>query len=160
MKYQGFYEITEYLISKLKDAGVLEVSIGSKSQYTDGKLNVTPSAHIAPIGATMASNNNTGSATTSLQVEVFIFEQVTGHKQLRSELGMYGVKNEVDALDSSMYILDKFIKSISRSFRTESGGYIRSANSNTFSAVLDQGADEVTGMLGTLSVTYTPGSVC
>lgn len=159
MRYQGFYEITEILIEKLKEAGCKEVTIGSTDGYSRKKLNVTPQAHIAPVSVQISNNRNSGSKTVSLSCEVFIFEQITATK-LPESGAKYGHRNEIDALDTTLYICDKFLDSLSPTIKTDSGGFLRISNGVTFNAALDQGIDEVTGMIGTISALYTPGSTC
>lgn len=149
-KYRGFYDITEDIIRRLKSAGCKVVSFGDTPDYANEKNTVTPGAHVSPIGF---SNNDT---TNTVQLEIFCYDLVTLYKladQLSQE-PQYGENNNIDALDTCMSILDRFVKQIlSRTIQLDTGGYYRVNGGPQWNAVYEEGNTRVTGWIGTLSIT-------
>ena len=149
-QYRGFYDITEDIIKRLKEAGCKVVSFGDTPDYARDKNTVTPGAHVSPIGFSNSDTVNT------VQIEIFCYDLVTLYK-LGDQFGgqpQYGENNNVDALDTCMAIIDRFVKQIaSRTVQINSGGYYKVDSGTQWNAVYEDGNTRVTGWIGTLNIT-------
>jgi len=149
-QYRGFYDITEDIIARLKGAGCKVVSFGDTPDYARNKNTVTPGAHVSPVGF---SNND---SVNTVQLEVFVYDLLTLQKlaDTLNTAPQYGEFNVVDALDTCMSIIDRFVKQIlSRTVQINSGGYYRVQGGPQWNAVYEDGNVRLSGWIGTLSIT-------
>ena len=147
--YRGFYDITEDIIARLKDAGCSVVTFGDTPDYMANQKNpVTPGCHISPIGF------STGDVNT-VQLSLWVYDMTTMVKLDREQSAnpIYGDKNTVDNLDTTMSIIDRFIRQIqARTVDMGNGGYYKLTTSPQWSAEYEEGNVRVSGWIGTLNI--------
>jgi hypothetical protein len=149
--YIGFYDISKWMVDQLSAAGVKTISIGSRAAYSQDKNVVTPGAHISPVAMTVNTNRNNGTQSVNLQLEVFIYGVLT-HKNMEAEEAVYGVGNEIDVLDETGYIADRFMRGIGGRTIQINGGYV-AVEPAVFNAVMYEGNDDLGGMQGVVNFT-------
>lgn len=150
-QYRGFYDITEDIIKRLKEAGCAVVTFGDTPDYMKSqKSPVTPGAHVSPVGF------STGDTVNTVNLQIWVYDLLTLFKlnQTQADKAEYGDQNIVDALDTTMAIIDKFMKPIlSRTVQINSGGYYRLQSAPQWSAEYEEGNNRVSGWVGTINIT-------
>jgi hypothetical protein len=146
--YRGFYDLTEDIIKRLKDAGCSVVTFGDTPDYIRSQKNVvTPGAHISPVGFSTNDIN-------TVQLEVFVYDLTTLIKLdiEQSANPIYGENNTVDNLDTCMGIIDRFMRQIQkRTVQLDTGGYYRVQSSPQWSSVYETGNVRLSGWIGTIN---------